>query len=97
MSITGNSSIRRLKDVAIVMDLHEFAPFGGRATGGSDGRRFELFAQLRDDLADEPWFGDERDQPDVATTVGALEWKRFPTRAISLAQAISDVSGERGF
>jgi len=31
MSIAGNSSIRRLKDVAIVMDLQELAPVGGRA------------------------------------------------------------------
>jgi len=30
MSIAGSSSIRRLKDVAVVMDLHELAPVGGR-------------------------------------------------------------------
>ena len=29
MSITGSASIRRLKDVAIVMDLHELGPVGG--------------------------------------------------------------------
>jgi hypothetical protein len=28
MSITGSSSIRRLKDVAVVVGLHEFAPVG---------------------------------------------------------------------
>jgi hypothetical protein len=33
MSIAGSSSIRRLKDVAIVMDLHELAQVGGRAAG----------------------------------------------------------------
>ena len=26
--------VRRLKDVAVVMDLHEFAPVGGRPAGG---------------------------------------------------------------
>ena len=38
MSITGSSSIHRLKDVAIVMGLHELAPVGGRAPGGCDRR-----------------------------------------------------------
>jgi hypothetical protein len=33
MSIAGISSIRRLKDVAIVVSLHELAPGGGRAPG----------------------------------------------------------------
>jgi hypothetical protein len=35
MSITGSSSIRRLKDCPVVMDLHELAPVGGRATSGA--------------------------------------------------------------
>ena len=30
MSIAGSSSIRRLKDVAVVMRLDELAPVGGR-------------------------------------------------------------------
>ncbi len=47
MSIAGSSSIRRLKDVAVVMDLHELAPVGGRATSGRDGRRLEWFAARR--------------------------------------------------
>jgi hypothetical protein len=34
MSIAGSSAIRRLKDVAIVMDLHELTPVGGRSTSG---------------------------------------------------------------
>jgi hypothetical protein len=37
---------RRLKDVAIIRDLHELAPVGGRAAGGRDRRRFEWFAAL---------------------------------------------------
>ena len=41
MSIGGSSSIRSLKDVAIVMGLHELAPVGRWATGGRDGRWFE--------------------------------------------------------
>ena len=34
MSIAGSSSIRRLKDVAVVVHLHEFAPVGGRPASG---------------------------------------------------------------
>ena len=34
MSIAGIWSIRRLKDVAIVMGLNELTPAGGRATDG---------------------------------------------------------------
>jgi hypothetical protein len=41
---------RRLKDVAIVMDLHELAPVGGRATGRRDRRRLERFAKVREGL-----------------------------------------------
>ncbi len=33
MSIAGSSSIRRLKDVAVVVHLHDLAPVGGRAAG----------------------------------------------------------------
>jgi len=57
---------RRLKDCPVVMGLHELAPVGGRATGGRDGRRFERFSQVREDLSNRPWFGDERNQPDAA-------------------------------
>jgi len=46
MSIAGSSSIRRLKDVAVVVNLHELAPVGGRAPGGRDGRRLEWFAEV---------------------------------------------------
>ena len=46
MSITGSPSIRRLKDRPVVMDLHEFAVVGRRATGGRDGRRLEWFAEV---------------------------------------------------
>ncbi len=46
MSITGSSSIRRLKDCPVVVHLHEFAPVGGRATSGRDGRRLEWFAEV---------------------------------------------------
>jgi len=74
------------------------------------------------DLADRPWFRDERDQPDVTAAGWALERKLLPqprhqlaisrmsppqaghssgnsspSRAISLAQAIREVSCERGF
>ena len=75
MSIEGSSSICRLEDVAIVMGLHELAPVGRWATSGRDGRRLERFAKMGQYLADRPWFRDERDQPDVAAAVRALERK----------------------
>ena len=37
MSIAGSSSIRRLKDGAIIMHLHELAPIGRRAECRRDG------------------------------------------------------------
>ena len=40
-----------MKDCPVVMDLHEFAPVGGRAAGGRDGRRLERFAEVCEDLA----------------------------------------------
>ncbi len=65
--------------------------------GGRDRRRFERFAQMGEDLPDRPRFGDEGDQPDVAATRRALERKLLPTRARSFAQAIREVSCDRGF
>ena len=67
-----------MKDVAIVMDLHELAPVGGRATSGRHRRRFERFAKMRKDFPDRPRLRDERDQPDVAAAVRALERKPLP-------------------
>ena len=55
------------------------------------------FAHVREDSADGPWFGDERDEPDVAAARWALERKLPPTRAINFAHAIREVSCERGF
>ena len=37
---------RGLKDVAVVVGLHEFVPVGRRAPRGCDWRRFERFAQM---------------------------------------------------
>jgi len=56
-SIAGSSSIRRLKDVAVVVNLDDLAPAGGRAAGGRHWRRFEWFNQVRKNLADGPWDG----------------------------------------
>jgi hypothetical protein len=39
MPIAGHSSVRRLRDVAIVMDLHEICPVGGWSSGRRDLRR----------------------------------------------------------
>ena len=55
MSIAGISSIRRLKDVAVVVGLHEFAPVGRRAAGGRKRRRLERLAEVCQDLPDRPW------------------------------------------
>ena len=46
MSITGNSSIRRFKDIAVVVHLDELASVGGWASSGRDRRRFERFAEM---------------------------------------------------
>ena len=78
MSITGRSSIRRLKDVAAVMGLNELVPVGRRAPRGCDWWRFERFAKMCEDLPDRPRFRDEGDQPDVAATGWALKRKLLP-------------------
>jgi hypothetical protein len=78
MWITGSSSIRRLKDCPVVMDLHELSPVDRRAKGRQDWRRLERFAEVCQDLPDRPRIGDECDQPDVAAAVRALKWKLLP-------------------
>jgi len=51
-----------------------------------------------ENLPDRPRLRDEGDQSDVAATVPALERKLLlHPRAMSLAQAIREVSCERGF
>ena len=81
-----------LKDCPIVMDLHELSPVGRRATGRRDGRRLERFAEMCQDLPDRLRIGDEGDESDVATTPRARKGNSSPTRAMSLAQAIREVS-----
>jgi hypothetical protein len=115
MSITGSSSIRRLKDCPVVMDLHELSPVDRRATGRQDWRRLERFAEVCQDLTSRGRshpglrplanlrFEVSRllpavcSEPDVATTPRALERKLLPTRAMSFAHAIREVSCERSF
>ncbi len=50
---------RGLKDVAVVMGLHELAPVGRWATSGCDRWRLERSAKMGQDLPDRPWFRDE--------------------------------------
>ena len=69
---------RRLKDIAVVVHLHEFAPVGRRPASGRDWRRFERLAKMRENLTDGPRLSDERDQPDVAATVWARKRKLLP-------------------
>ncbi len=59
---------RRQKECPVVVDLHELSPVGGWPAGGRDGRRFEWFAEVDQDLPDRTRLGDECDEPDVATT-----------------------------
>ena len=75
MSITGSSAIRRFKDVAIVANLDKLAPVGGWAPGRRHRWWLERFAEMCQDLSDRARLGDERNQPDVAAAVRALEWK----------------------
>ena len=56
MSIAGSSSIRRLKDVAVVLGLNELVPVGRRAPRGCDWWWLERFAKMGQDLPDRPWF-----------------------------------------
>jgi len=67
-----------LKDVAVVMRLDELAPVGGRPASRGDRRRFERFAEVRENLPDRSGLGDEGDQPDVAAARWALERKLLP-------------------
>jgi len=78
MSIEGSSSIRRLKDVAFVVHLYEFAPVGRRASGGRDGRRLERLAEVRENLTNGSRLSDERGEPDVAAATRALQRKLLP-------------------
>ena len=48
---------RGLKDVAVVMNLHELAPVGRWATSGRAGRRLEWFAEVCENLPDRPRLG----------------------------------------
>jgi hypothetical protein len=80
MSITGSSSVRRLQDVAVVMDLDELGPVGGQSTGRRDWWWLKRFAKMGQDLTDRPWLRDERDQPDVAAAVapGRVDFRSRP-------------------
>ena len=64
-----------MKDVAVVMGLHELAPVGRRAASGRTRRRLERLAKMYENLPDVPWIGDEGDEPDVAAAVQAQKGK----------------------
>jgi len=51
---------RLLKDIAVVVHLHEFAPVGRRPACVRNGRRLKRLAKMRENLADGPWIGDSR-------------------------------------
>ena len=50
MSIAGSSSGDAWKTSRSKVDLHEFAPVGGRPASGRDRRRFERFAEVGEGL-----------------------------------------------
>ncbi len=50
-------------------------PRAGDTGGGSSGSPLCMKQHVCQDLPDRPWLGDERDQPDVATTPRALQRK----------------------
>ena len=78
------------------MHLDKFVPVGGWASSGRDRRRFERFAEMCQDLPNRPrlWCKEmSRMSPPHA---GHSSGNFSPTRAISFAQAIRDVSCERG-
>ncbi len=97
MSIAGSSSIRRLKDVAVVMRLDELAPVGGRPASGRDRRRFERFAEVGENLLIGPGSVMNEISRMSPPHAGHRSGNSSPTRAISFAHAIRDVSCERGF
>jgi hypothetical protein len=72
-----------LKDAAIVMDLHERAPVGRWAPGGRDGRRFERFAQVREDLAEA---GNEQKLLASLTPEEALEYQGIAEEVVLKAE-----------
>ena len=115
MSITGSSSICRLKDCPVVVDLHELSPVGGWPAGRRHGRRRcrtrakpswpspACESPLRSEpapagggLVIRPWLGDERDQPDVATTPRARKRKLLPHPCHQFGLWRREVSWERG-
>ena len=97
MSITGSSSISRLKDIAVVRDVHGLAPVGRRAPGGCERRRLEWFAEMGQDLPNRPWLWCNAISRMSPPHAGQGSGNSSPTRAMSLAHAIRDVSCERGF
>lgn len=72
---------RRLEDVAIVVGLNELALVSRWATGSRAGRRSVRFVDACRNVLDQLWFGDERDQPDVAATPRPKKGDSSPTRA----------------
>ena len=78
-----------MKECPVVMGLHEFAPVGGRATSGRDGRRLEWFAEVCENLPDRHRFRDEGNEPDVTA---ALSTAALPA-AVAWAHAASTRAG----
>jgi len=79
------------------MDLHELSPVDGRDTGGRDGRRFERFAKMGEDFRIGPGSVMNAISRMSPPNTGHASGNSSPIRAISLAQAVRDVSCERGF
>jgi len=97
MSIAGRKVYPSLKDVAVVMGLHELAPVGGRAPGRRDGWWLQRLAEVCQNLPDGPRLWCNAISRMSPPQFGHSSGNSSPTRAMSLAHAIREVSCERGF
>jgi hypothetical protein len=86
-----------LNRFAVVMRLDELAPVGGWAMSGRHRWWFERFAEMGENLADGPWLWCNAISRMSPPQLGHSSGNSSPTRAMSFAQAIREVSCERGF
>jgi hypothetical protein len=83
--------------VILTMSLSKLGlPGTGRATAGRDWRRFERFAEVREYLPDPPRLGCNAMSRMSPPHPGHASGNSSPTRAMSSAHAIREVSWERG-
>ena len=92
----GHRVGRRLEDCPVGVGMDELGPVGGRASRRRKQERLQRFAQVREDPPNRPrlwWNAISRMSP---PQFGHGSGNSSPTRAMSLAQAIREVSCVRG-